>query len=147
MTQPDGIDLGRSGWENPEGFKPRPPRHTPAPKVLEVCGERSPEGWECEKRPGHPEREGHWADNGESGGVRWVSRRKVDVTRLDEKGPVYIDGGPIGPIGWPAIVSDGPTITEFKIPQVITIAKQALESQTPASWAIALGKILELCRD
>lgn len=128
MTQPDGIDMRRSGWTNPEGFAPAPRPRTPAPPAPAVCGVKHPDGWECELKPGHPGRE-HRADDGMPGGLRW-EMEMVDVSTLDGR-RVELATGRIMP---------APDLERVK-----RLAERGLESLSPAAWAIALGEILDIC--
>lgn len=133
MSQPDGIDLTRSTWTNPEGFKQAPRPSTPAPPFPAVCGHLGPEGWECELPPGHRPADHHRADDGTPQGVRWT-QRYAEVTTLADAEPQYV----------PSIVS---LDRGDRLEHVAAIAGKALDSQSPAAWAVALDKILEICRD
>lgn len=132
MTQ-DGIDLKRSGWENPDGFVPRPRDAGPAVRMDDtICGDQHPDGWVCELTPGHQPPEVHVADNGAPGGVRWT-RSLHDVTAIQDgpPGTTLIQGHVTETIGTP-------------MDRIRSIAARALESQLPSNWAIALSEIAKV---
>jgi len=131
-----GIDLSRSGWENPEGFKPRQRDNVPVPEVPEVCGDVGPNGWVCEMPPGH-DRYQHWADNGTNEGVTW-EREKVEVTShgaMVRGEQEFIPG---------RIMTTAMMNPNVDLDEIRSIAEKALQSQAPAVWAVALAKIQEM---
>jgi hypothetical protein len=130
-----GIDLARSAWENPEGFKPRERDHG-AVKVVKVCEAPGPDGWVCDLSPGHgPD---HKADDGGQG-VRW-SGPMADVSQIQDPEPVLI------PAYDPARL---PSLTEAvsaPLVEIHALAEAAMSNPSPAAWAVALDKILELTK-
>lgn len=134
-TQPrDGIDLTRSGWTNPDGFVPEVKPREPAPPVPKVCGDKHPDGWECELRPNHLPPERHWADNGEPEGIHW-ERSLIDVsTPLDGEGGRTMQG---------EIVQHPLSLRLTIMDEVGTTARDGLANPSPAAWAVALNKIVE----
>lgn len=150
MSQ-QGIDLGRSGWANPEGFQPQRKPAIPAPPVPEVCGDQGPEGWVCDLKPGHKPAEDHWADTGEAGGLRW-SRSVHDVSTFDDLSlpdgeRPKIQGG---------IVESHKAANEFRtyedalidaLNSISALASEGLKNPAPAAWAIALSQILEVSKN
>lgn len=132
MAQQDGIDLARSGWENPEGFKPTPRPNIPAPPVAAICESKGPHGWVCDLPPNHVPADQHRADDGSPGGFRWT-QNWADVTNLQDSEPQRI----------PAGVTIEP---RDRLSDIESMAQRGLESPHPAQWAIALERILEVCR-
>lgn len=146
MTQ--GIDMDRSGWENPEGFE-RAPRPRVDVPVVRVCEAPGPDGWTCDLKPNHQPTDQHYADDG-GRGVRWTGPM-ADVSRIQDEAPVlipaYAHPGPPKPATLPdgLIVPDAPD--RFgKLAQVESVATQALDTPSPAAWAVALDKIVGICR-
>lgn len=123
----DGIDLSQSGWENPEGFKPRERDNTPAPAVAPVCGAKSPDGWECELPPGP--HNVHKADDGSNGGLMWATDQVSNQEPRDRIMSVLRDQG---------YAVDHQAIH--------AIATDALRAETPAAWVRALDKIREMTK-
>jgi hypothetical protein len=130
MTQ--GIDMSKSSWENPDGFTPRErPERAPAPEP--VCEAAGPDGWVCDLKPNHRTEE-HEADTGEKK-IRW--KREAFTSAAGAKPePATTFNREIPP-------APGHTWDEV-IGQVRTIVTEALESQAPAVWAVALTKIEEM---
>jgi hypothetical protein len=126
------VDLGRSGWTNPEGFQPAPRSSAPAP-VIEVCGATGPEGWTCDWKPRHHPADEHWAETGEAPGLRW-RETTVDVSTFGDAEPALVPGRP-----------EVVPATDI-LDQAQAIAEAALDSERPAHWAIALQRIMELDR-
>lgn len=136
MTQPgDGIDLSRSMWQNPEGFAKTPRPYTPPVPSVEVCGDVGPEGWTCDLKPDHTPREEHWAETGESGGLRWKRAVHDAATLFDPPGQSGVLQGRIT------------EVTRTRLDEARAIATSALESDRPAHWAIALERIRGLDND
>ena len=132
MTQPDGIDMARSGWTNPEGFQ-RAPRPAVAVPQAEACEAPGPYGWVCDLRPGHGG--DHRADDGSPDGLRWV-QRYADVSTLSDP--------PDEPKMIPArieVVAPGSTLEE-----IAKIAQTALDEGNPSRWVLALDRILDLAK-
>jgi hypothetical protein len=129
MTQP-GIDLGRSGWTNPDGFQRAPRSSEPAP-VIEVCGTTGPEGWACDLKPGHLALD-HWADTGEAPGLRW-RETQIDTRTAIDPGPVLVPG--------PLEVVRPDSASRSAVSDLV---RQGLESSNPGQWYAALVKIQEL---
>lgn len=130
--QGDGIDLARSVWENPEGFQPTPRPNIPAPPVPEICGHKGPYGWECDLRPSHVPADRHRADDGSPDGFRWT-QNYADVTTVFDTETQLIPST--------ITVDSGDRLTG-----IASIASEALSSAYPAQWAIALERILKVCR-
>lgn len=136
--QQDGIDMARSGWENPEGFKPRERPPVEVPPAPDICGDIGPGGWACELKPGHQLRE-HRADDGSPTGVRWA-REQVEVTgpRAMNEGRQEFAPGRI--VRDPGVVRLIEARAEG-MRQIRDIAETALKSESPAAWVLALDKI------
>jgi hypothetical protein len=132
----DGIDMARSTWTNPEGFQSQPRPFTPVPPVPEVCGAKHPDGWECELPPAHKPINRHRADDGMPGGVKWETELH-DVSRLPGGPPEYIEG---------RVITEEPRSTPLALVGIEDIARKGLDSDKPSEWAIALSKIIEVCR-
>lgn len=128
MTQ--GIDMSQSSWENPEGWQPRE-RTERAPAPEPVCEAAGPDGWVCDLKPNHRSDE-HEADMGDKK-IRWP--RKMLTSQ-----------GTFKPAPEPVIVNEISRTWDEVIGQVRAVAGKALESQTPAAWAVALSKIEEMTR-
>jgi hypothetical protein len=137
MTQP-GIDLGRSGWTNPEGFQPAPRSSAPAP-VIEVCGAIGPEGWTCDLKPNHLADE-HWADTGEAPGLRW-RETTVEVTTFGDAKPAMLPGPVEVVVHRAEELSMADTLGKVQV-----IAERAIESPNPGQWYVALQDVLEAVR-
>lgn len=121
--------MKRSGWTNPEGWKPAPRSSEPAPAV-QACEAAGPGGWTCDLKPGHEPAADHWADNGEAGGMRW-RETKIDASVVGDAEPVYVPG----PLERLATVS----------PEVIAeLVSRGLNSPNPGHWYTALTEIQEL---
>lgn len=132
----DGIDMARSTWTNPEGFQSQPRPFTPVPPVPEVCGAKHPDGWECELPPAHKPINRHRADDGMPGGLKWETEL-MDVTGFLKR-PEYIEG---------RVITEEPHHTPLTSRLMIEdIARRGLDSDKPSEWAIALSKIIEVCR-
>lgn len=120
----DGIDMRRSGWTNPDGFRPEPRPATPAPPAPEVCGNQGPDGWVCDLNPGHIPAGSHWADTGEAGGERWEDETLEALTLKEGE--------------------TAPRVPKISLmDEVGTIARGGLANPSPAAWAVALNRIVE----
>lgn len=127
----NGIDLSQSGWDNPDGFVKAPRPSTPAPPVRPVCEAVGPHGWVCDLPAGHPHE--HKADDGSPDGLRWT-REMVDVSTLSTPPdqPVLIPG---------RLVTVGDVMD-----RIAELADEALKSESPAAWVLALDKIRTVAR-
>jgi hypothetical protein len=136
-----GIDLSQSGWENPEGWADRQNRSRPdaPPAVVAACEAPGPDGWACDLPPNHGDQ--HRADDGSGQGIRWTGAM-VDVRTVGDPEPVLI----------PAYVKPEPAASTIEhmavgvLDVIETIAAEAIAHQSPAAWAIALGKILQVAK-
>lgn len=127
----NGIDLSKSGWENPDGFQPRE-RPEQAPPPDPVCEAAGPDGWACDLPPNHRGNL-HKADDGGKG-VTWP--RDGEFTPAPE----------------PVTVNETQPMTEdrddwSKLSAIHEIAETASASDRPAQWAVALDKIMAMTRD
>ena len=135
MTQPQGIDLANSGWDNPEGYTPRERDRGPEPVPDDICGDQHPNGWACELKPGHRPVAEHWADDGNPGGIRWT-RALVDTSTLADLA--------LSPDRRPFV--QGGIISQDRAPfleEIGLMARDALANPNPAAWAVALNRIVE----
>jgi hypothetical protein len=149
-----GIDMGKSSWENPDGWTPREREPVPAPEP--ACEAKGPDGWTCDLKPNHRGNE-HEADTGE-GKVRWP-RELAGGGILKE--PATTFNREIHEQPWPDPLADVPLNEAGKIMlqirttateagkimlQIRTTATEALVAQAPAAWAVALAEIERLTR-
>lgn len=139
MTQPDGIDLTRSGWNNPENLQTDRSYRTKAhvePLNLNWCENHGPDGWVCDLPAGH-QGDLHSADVGKDEPLRWQQNyANVSTLGTPPDKPVFIpstiepyrEGGPL----LLGVVAD--------------MAEKALASDRPSTWAVALSEILKVTR-
>jgi hypothetical protein len=117
MTQ--GIDMGRSGWDNPDGFTPRERDKAPAGEIP-ACEAAGPDGWVCDLPPGH-RGDNHKAE----GGPSW---------------PTNPDQAPMRPVGQnitlPPFEADRAVLRTVRL-----MALDAAASDKPMAWALALTEI------
>lgn len=142
MTQ--GIDMGHSGWGNPDRHVPRSRQAVPAPPAPDVCEMQGPGGWACENKPGH--RGEHWADTG-ARKTYWTTDM-IDVSMYPGAEPEFIPGlsHAVDPEREPGRLL--PTTARGRaLTEVTALAEEAIAHQSPAAWAIALGKIVQVARD
>jgi hypothetical protein len=144
MTQP-GIDMAHSGWGNPDHHPAPAPRPVAeVPPADDVCEMAGPGGWACENKPGH--RGEHWADTG-ARKTYWTTDmvETTTVADLARGEQTFIPGRShvVDPEREPGIPGD---VAEM-LHEVAVIATKALASQSPAAWAVALDKILEVARN
>lgn len=137
MTQPDGIDLTRSGWNNPENLQTdRSYRTHTHVKPLNWCENHGPGGWVCDLPAGH-QGDLHSADVGEDDPLRW-RQNYADVSTIDTP--------PDKPVFIPSTIEPLPG-TLLDVGVIGDIAEKALSSERPSAWAVALDEILKVCRD
>jgi hypothetical protein len=118
------IDMNRSGWDNPDGFKPREREQAPPPAP--ACEVEGPDGWVCDLPPGHGGPD-HKAD----GGPSWV---------IDS-----IDGKPApAPLSEKWEVMPPSEADHAILAKVREVAQKGREDHYPAAWAVALADIMEL---
>lgn len=144
----NGIDLSQSGWENPEGWKPRE-RTEQAQPIPPACDAEGPDGWICDLKPNHggtvhradggPEwpRDARFASAPEPVAANERSRMAMDVTPYPGEGRAIIDDSAtaLTPLDEWAIVA-----------AIREVAREAIADPMPAQWAMALGKIVEMTR-
>jgi hypothetical protein len=137
MTQ--GIDMGKSGWENPEGWTPR--EREPVPPPEPVCEAKGLDGWTCDLAPNHPGNE-HEADAGDRK-VRWP--RELAAGGIVRE-PATTFNREIHEQPWTPL-ADVPLNEAGKVMlRIRTVATEALGAQAPAAWAVALAEIERLTR-
>lgn len=129
MTQ--GIDMSQSSWENPEGHQPRE-RTERAPAPEPACEAPGPDGWVCDLKPNH-RGDVHKAE----AGPEWP-RTAVTHAWTPEDEPARMTA---------LNALEGKGYLESLLIEAHAIAVNALESQAPAAWAVALSKIEEMTRD
>jgi hypothetical protein len=139
MTQ--GIDMGRSSWENPEGWTPRERTERAAPPEP-VCEAAGPDGWVCDLKPNHRSEE-HEADMGEKK-IRWPRKMLTPQgTYAPAPEPVIVNEAPR------AETTDQPLAIVLKslLVDIHNVAQVAMEDPRASTWAVALFQIEEMTRD
>jgi hypothetical protein len=121
MTQ--GIDMDRSGWDNPDGFKPQERETVPVVEIS-ACENAGPDGWVCDLPPGH-RGDVHRAELGPTWPTKWALTSEPATLTLDNR-----DGGP-----------DRSVLAEIR-----HLALGAMDSDKSSAWAVALASIVEMTR-
>lgn len=135
MSSQQGIDMSRSGWENPEGLQRAPRQNVAPPPAPDVCEAPGPDGWTCDKPPGHRPLGEHWADTGAPGGLRW------ETAMMETTGPAEMNRGEQS-FAPGAIIEPTPAGV---LAEIRSLAESAMKAESPARWVIALDKIREVC--
>lgn len=125
MSEAPGIDMEQSGWQ-PATAPPPPRPNVPAPPVKQACEAPGPGGFVCDRDAGHPG-DNHWADDASQGGLSWAVAMH-ETTAFGDTEPSFIPGRMV------------------TMEMIAEKAEKAMESPSPAQWAVALAEIARLCR-
>jgi hypothetical protein len=123
MTQ--GIDMGRSGWDNPDGFKPQERETVPMVEVS-ACEAAGPDGWVCDLPPGH--------------------RGEIHRAELGPTWPkINPDYHPLEPVE-PPVTLPPSEADRTALAKVRRVTLEASDSDRAIVWAAALAEIERLTR-